>query len=55
MGCEPDAVTWRALLGACRVHQNVDLAIYAGKQIFKVTGFASNGWTTSSTEIVEVV
>ncbi|KAM1243788.1 hypothetical protein ACFX2G_036001 [Malus domestica] len=32
---EPDAVTWRMLLGACRVHRNVDLAAYAAKQILK--------------------
>jgi pentatricopeptide repeat protein len=36
MECEPDAVTWRTLLGACRVHQNVDLAIHAAKQIVKL-------------------
>lgn len=36
MGFEPDAVTWRALLGACRVHRNVDLAIFAAKQILKL-------------------
>jgi pentatricopeptide repeat protein len=36
MECEPDAVTWRTLLGACRVHQNVDLAIHAAKQILKL-------------------
>ncbi|PON75221.1 DYW domain containing protein [Parasponia andersonii] len=36
MKCEPDAVTWRALLGACRVHRNVDLAVYAAKQILKL-------------------
>ena len=36
MECEPDAVTWRTLLGACRVHRNVDLAIYAAKQILKL-------------------
>ncbi|KAF8405596.1 hypothetical protein HHK36_010503 [Tetracentron sinense] len=36
MECEPDAVTWRTLLGACRVHQNVDLAIYVAKQILKL-------------------
>ena len=34
--CEPDAVTWRALLGACRVHRNVDLATHAAKQILKM-------------------
>jgi pentatricopeptide repeat protein len=36
MECEPDAVTWRTLLGACRVHRNVDLAIHAAKQILKL-------------------
>lgn len=36
MEFEPDAVTWRTLLGACRVHRNVDLAIYAAKQIQKL-------------------
>ncbi|KAK6241440.1 Pentatricopeptide repeat - like 10 [Theobroma cacao] len=36
MKCEPDAVTWRTLLGACRVHRNVDLAIYAAKQVLKL-------------------
>lgn len=36
MNHEPDAVTWRILLGACRVHKNVDLAIYAAKEILKL-------------------
>ncbi|CAN4104504.1 unnamed protein product [Withania somnifera] len=36
MECEPDAVTWRTLLGACRVHRNMDLAEYAAKQIIKL-------------------
>ncbi|KDP47022.1 hypothetical protein JCGZ_10749 [Jatropha curcas] len=36
MECEPDAVTWRTLLGACRVHKNVDLAIHAAKQILRL-------------------
>ncbi|KAG4205570.1 hypothetical protein ERO13_A04G111500v2 [Gossypium hirsutum] len=36
MECEPDAVTWRTLLGACKVHRNVDLAIYAAKQVLKL-------------------
>lgn len=33
---EPDAVTWRTLLGACRVHQHADLAIYAAKKILEL-------------------
>ncbi|XVF01654.1 hypothetical protein REPUB_Repub04eG0106900 [Reevesia pubescens] len=36
MECGADAVTWRTLLGACRVHRNVDLAIYAAKQVLKL-------------------
>nr|GMC92596.1 pentatricopeptide repeat-containing protein At2g03880, mitochondrial [Ipomoea batatas] len=36
MECEPDAVTWRTLLGACRLHRNMDLAEYAVKQILKL-------------------
>ncbi|GAB2291664.1 Pentatricopeptide repeat-containing protein At2g03880, mitochondrial [Dionaea muscipula] len=31
-----DSVTWRALLGACRIHRNVDMAIYAAKEILKL-------------------
>ncbi|KAK9690894.1 hypothetical protein RND81_09G161600 [Saponaria officinalis] len=34
--CEPDVVTWRTLLGACRIHKNGDIAIYAAKQILKL-------------------
>lgn len=33
---EPDAVTWRILLSACRVHRNVDLAIHAAKQVLRL-------------------
>ncbi|KAL3737172.1 hypothetical protein ACJRO7_026006 [Eucalyptus globulus] len=36
MECEPDAVTWRTLLSACRVHRNSDVAIYAAKQVVKL-------------------
>jgi len=33
MECEPDAVTWRTLLGACRVQRNMVLAEYAAKKV----------------------
>lgn len=36
MDYEPDAVTWRTLLGACRVHHNSDIAIYAAKKIIQL-------------------
>lgn len=36
MECGPDVATWRTLLGACRVHRNVDLAIHAAKQILRL-------------------
>ncbi|KAL2343715.1 hypothetical protein Fmac_005000 [Flemingia macrophylla] len=36
MNCEPDIVTWRTLLDACRARQNVDLATYAAKEILKL-------------------
>ncbi|KAF3434897.1 hypothetical protein FNV43_RR21984 [Rhamnella rubrinervis] len=36
MKSEPDAITWRTLLGACRVHRHVDLAIYAAKRILEL-------------------
>lgn len=36
MHCEPDEVTWRTLLGACKIHKNADIAIYAAKQILKL-------------------
>ncbi|XP_057780695.1 pentatricopeptide repeat-containing protein At2g03880, mitochondrial-like [Salvia miltiorrhiza] len=36
MKCEPDAVTWRTLLGACRVHCDMDLAEYAAKKVLSL-------------------
>ncbi|KAK6153422.1 hypothetical protein DH2020_013061 [Rehmannia glutinosa] len=36
MKCEPDAVTWRTLLGACRVHRKMDLAEYAAKKVLSL-------------------
>ncbi|GFP87845.1 pentatricopeptide repeat-containing protein at2g03880 mitochondrial [Phtheirospermum japonicum] len=36
MKCEPDAVMWRTLLGACRVHHKMDLAEYAAKKVLSL-------------------
>ncbi|XP_010502408.1 PREDICTED: pentatricopeptide repeat-containing protein At2g03880, mitochondrial-like [Camelina sativa] len=36
MECEPDAVTWRTLLGACRVEGNMVLAEYAAKKVIEL-------------------
>ncbi|KAL4190861.1 hypothetical protein AMTRI_Chr07g77890 [Amborella trichopoda] len=36
MKCEPNAVIWRTLLGACSVHQNMELAIHAAKRVIKL-------------------
>ncbi|XP_047155604.1 pentatricopeptide repeat-containing protein At2g03880, mitochondrial [Vigna umbellata] len=63
MNCEPDVVTWRTLLDACRARQNVDLATYAAKKILKLdphdTGayvLLSNIYATSKrwNEVAEV-
>ncbi|KAJ4962939.1 hypothetical protein NE237_022878 [Protea cynaroides] len=36
MGCGADAVTWKSLLGACRIHRNTSLAIYVAKKILEL-------------------
>lgn len=36
MNCAPDAVTWRTLLGACKIHKNTDIAIHAAKKILNL-------------------
>ncbi|KAL5856273.1 hypothetical protein ACOSQ4_006075 [Xanthoceras sorbifolium] len=36
MECEPDAITWRPLLDACRIHRNMDVAEYAAKQVLNL-------------------
>ncbi|XP_068649399.1 pentatricopeptide repeat-containing protein At2g03880, mitochondrial [Aristolochia californica] len=35
MKCEPDSVSWRTLLNACRVHRKMELAILAAKKILQ--------------------
>ncbi|KAK3123839.1 hypothetical protein QOZ80_8AG0636810 [Eleusine coracana subsp. coracana] len=36
MNFEPDSTIWRTLLGACRMHKNANLAVYAAKEILKL-------------------
>ncbi|XP_020573418.1 pentatricopeptide repeat-containing protein At2g03880, mitochondrial [Phalaenopsis equestris] len=36
MEFKPDAIIWRTLLGACRVHKNVNFAAYAAQEILKL-------------------
>ncbi|KAM7273774.1 hypothetical protein ACFE04_028438 [Oxalis oulophora] len=36
MPCQPNAAVWGALLGACRIHGNAELAEYAAKHVFEL-------------------
>jgi pentatricopeptide repeat protein len=36
MSCKPDVATWRALLSACRIHGNVEMAEHVVKQIIEL-------------------
>ena len=36
MDIKPNAIIWRTLLGACKVHSNVKLGRYANKQLLKL-------------------
>lgn len=41
MPIEPVAEIWKCLLGACRMHRNVDLGVYAAEQVFKLDPYDS--------------
>ncbi|KAJ0987437.1 hypothetical protein J5N97_005793 [Dioscorea zingiberensis] len=48
MKVEPDAIVWRALLGACRIHGNVELGEHANKQLLKLRGGSSGDYVLLS-------
>ncbi|KAF3680776.1 Pentatricopeptide repeat-containing protein, mitochondrial [Capsicum annuum] len=36
MPIEPNAAVWKALLGACRMHKNLELGVYAAEHVFEL-------------------
>ncbi|KAL3631051.1 hypothetical protein CASFOL_024035 [Castilleja foliolosa] len=36
MTIKPTAAIWKALLGACRMHKNMDLGVYAAERVFEL-------------------
>jgi pentatricopeptide repeat protein len=36
MPCKPDAAAWKALLGACRIHGNMEMGEHVAKQVLEV-------------------
>ncbi|KAG7963256.1 hypothetical protein I3843_09G109900 [Carya illinoinensis] len=41
MPIEPTAAVWKALLGACRMHKNMDLGAYAAERVFELDPYDS--------------
>ena len=48
MEVEPNAVVWRALLGACRIHGNVELGRCANEQLLRMRGNESGDYVLLS-------
>ncbi|KAK6136306.1 hypothetical protein DH2020_029970 [Rehmannia glutinosa] len=36
MATQPTAAVWKALLGACRMHKNMELGVYAAERVFEL-------------------
>lgn len=41
MPIKPTAAIWKALLGACRMHKNIDLGAYAAERVFELDPYDS--------------
>ncbi|CAJ1830452.1 unnamed protein product [Sphenostylis stenocarpa] len=48
MKIEPNAIVWRSVLGACKVHGNVELAKQANKQLLRMRGDQSGDYVLLS-------
>ncbi|KAJ0987436.1 hypothetical protein J5N97_005792 [Dioscorea zingiberensis] len=48
MGFEPNAIVWRTLLGACRIHGNVELGECANEELLKLRRGASGDYVLLS-------
>ncbi|XP_016435575.1 pentatricopeptide repeat-containing protein At3g24000, mitochondrial-like [Nicotiana tabacum] len=41
MPIQPNAAVWKALLGACRMHKNLELGVYAAERVFELDPYDS--------------
>ncbi len=48
MPCEPNSIVWKALLGACRIHGNVEMGEHIAKQALKVDPGNAAGYVLPS-------
>jgi len=48
MPIEPDAVIWSALLGACKIHKNVEIGRRAAEELFSIEPFNAGNYVMLS-------
>jgi len=44
MSCEPHVGVWRALLGACKIHGNVEMGEHVAKQVLELESENAAGY-----------